>query len=238
MKRFLIVLTSLLAVMSINAEKLTGTRSLDHFSKITATNGANLLLRKSTEEKVEVIIENGLLSDVSTVVSKGNLKVKVKAQINKELSVLVIVYYIDLRSISASNGAAIETKDVLLTEMLDISTSTGGEIKAEIECTDIKASATGGGEVTLYGWCERLEAKSNTKAMLDAKKLKADRVLAKAATGGEIWVYPKDYLEAVVNTAGKIYYTNTPTKINEKISSGGEIIKEIVTIGHDLVKDI
>lgn len=227
MKKLLIVLATVLAIVNINAEELVGTRSLDHFDKISATNGTNVLLRNSTEEKVEVRVENGLLSDITTEVTNGTLKVKMKPQINKDISVVVIVYYKDLRSISANTGATIKTKDLLITELLDISAYTGAEVEAEIQCTDVKILSTGGAEVKTIGWCERLEATTKTGGLLDAQGLKADRVLAKAATGASLWAYPIDYLEASANTTGKIYYINAPAKMTEKISSGGEIIKNI-----------
>lgn len=233
---FLIIATSL--SFSAHAEELTETRSLDSFSKLTATNGINILLRKSSEEKVDVRIENGLLSDVITEISKNTLKVKMRPQINKELSVLVVVYYKSLDEITITKGASLETKTIILNEKITMSAKTGGSIKAEIECNEVNLSATGGADVSLYGWAKRFEANANTKAKVNCKTLNADKALVKVATGAEIWVKPKDYLEAIAGTGGIIFYTRTPEKKTEKISSGGEIRNKTAKYGNDLIRDV
>lgn len=227
------------ASISLTAqEELSETRSLDTFETITATNGINILLRKGSDEKAEVRIANGLLSDVITEVSNGTLKVKMRPQINKELSVLVVVYYKTLNEITMTKGASLETKTVLLTNRLKMSAKTGGSIKAEIECNDVQINASGGADVALYGWAKRFEASSNTKAKILAKTLNADRALVKAATGAEIWVKPKEYLEAVANTGGTIFYVSTPKKKTIKESSGGEVRNKTVKIGNDLIRNV
>lgn len=226
------------AFFSIQAqEELSETRSLDSFDKITATNGINILLRKSSEEKVDVRISNGLLSDVITEVSNGTLKVKMRPQINKELSVLLVVYYKTIKELEITKGASLETKTVILTDKLKIQAKTGGSIKAEIECKEVNLTASGGANATLFGWTKRLEAKANTKAKIQTKNLSADRAIIKVATGADAWVNATEYLEAIANTGGTIFYTTQPTKINEKVSSGGEIRNKVVKVGNDLIRN-
>ena len=236
---FFVLLLPLGSHISMTAqEELSETRSLDAFHQLTATNGINVMLRKSSEERVDVRISNGLLSDVMTEVSNGTLKVKMRPQINKELSVLVVVYYKTLEEISITKGASLETKTVLLTERLKMSAKTGGSIKAEIECTDLNLTTSGGARVSLYGWAKRFEASANTRSKVLAKKFNADKALIRAATGAEIWVKPKDYLEAVANTGGTIFYVRTPEKKTIKESSGGEVRNKTVKIGNDLIRNI
>lgn len=227
MKRICLGFISLLFLFQLSAEKIEDERLLDSFDKITATNGINVVLRKTAhEEKAVIKIENGLLSDVVTEVSKGKLKVKMKAQINKELSILVTVYYKELREITATKGASIRTKELVMSTIMDVTAATGGKVKAELQCTTINTSATSGGQVTLYGWTEQLDAYTNTQGTIEAKKLNCDNAEAKSATGGEIWINVKEHLEATVNTNGHVYYSNNPTKVTSKISSGGEVINE------------
>jgi len=209
-----------------SSQELTETRQFDSFDKIVATNGINIILRKASEEKAEVKIENALLSDVITEVKNGTLKLRMRPQINKELSVLVVVYYKNIKEITVSKGASLETQTVILQNNLTLHAATGGTIKAEIECTDVKTSASGGSAISLYGWAKRLEATANTKSNLYAQNLKADKALIRAATGAEMWVKPKDYFEAVANTGGIIYYTANPKQMNQRVSSGGEIINK------------
>lgn len=235
---FLILLILGISFSTQAQEELSEIRSLNTFSKLTATNGINILIRKGSEEKAEIRISNGLLSDVMTEVSNGTLKVKMRPQINKELSVIVVVYYKSLEEINITKGASLETKTLILTDKLKISAKTGASIKAEIECNEIKVNASGGARINLYGWAKRFEANANTKADIQAKTLNADRAILKVATGAEIWVKPKMYLEAVANTGGTIFYTSTPEKITKRISSGGEVRNKTVKIGNDLIRNI
>lgn len=234
----LTILLCLSANFTLHAgEQLTETRELDSFNKITATNGVNILLRQGGSERVEVRISNGLLSDVSTTVSKGELKVKMRAQINKDISVIAIVYYKSLKEININKGASFETRGVILTDIFKIKASTGAEVKAELECKNLEVSAGGGSSVALYGWTQRLEASANTKANIQTKKLKSDRALIRSVTGAKVWVHPTDYLEAVANTGGIIYYTKKPKEMNKRLSSGGELINKVERIGDSLIMD-
>ncbi len=224
-QRITIIITLLSLLFSVNtfAEELIETRQLEPFNKIVASNGINVSLRNSNEEKVDVKIENGLLSEVITEVQDGTLKIKLKAQVNSELSVLLVVYYKDLVDITTNKGACISTKDILITDKLNITTNTGGELRAEIQCKDVKASGFGVSTTSLYGWADRLEVKATAGADIFAKTLKSKNVFAKASSGSEVWVKPKNYLEANASMGATIYYTQKPEKINEKVTTGGEI---------------
>ena len=227
---FLYTLLSVLLLSSstIAAEELIETRTLNSFDKIVATNGINVQLRHSEHEKVDVKIENALLSDIITEVDEdGTLKIKLRAQINKELSILCLVYYKDLKEITATKGASIITKDVLITKKLDICTNTGAKIKAEIECIDVKVDAFGVSNTSLYGWADRLEIKATAGADVFGKTLESKNVFVKAGSGAEVWVKPELYLEAIANMGSTIYYTQKPEKINEKLTTGGELHSKV-----------
>ena len=225
---YILLSVLLLSSSTITAEELTESRKLNSFDKIVATNGINVQLRHSEHEKVDVKIENALLSDVITEVEKdGTLKIKMRAQINKELSVLCVVFYKDLKEITATKGASISTKDVLITEKLDICTNTGADIRAEIECSDVKVNAFGVSTTALYGWADRLEIKATAGADVFGKTLKSKNVFVKAGSGAEVWVKPELYLEAIANMGSTIYYTQKPEKTNEKLTSGGELHSKI-----------
>ncbi len=234
-----LLMTLCLLIPHVSAAELTETRALDSFDKIIATNGVNVMLRKGSENKAEIHINNALLSDLRTEIKDNTLKIKLRPQINKDLSVLVIITYKQIKELSATKGASIQTKTVMLTDKLSFSTNTGGDIKAEVECKEIKISAGGGSKITLYGWTQRLEAKGNTKAHIDTKKLQSEKIIAKATGGAEIWGSPKDYLEAICTTGGTIYYISKPESINKRISSGGALIDKTKenAIGYDLIKD-
>ena len=238
-KVFPLTIILLLVTLATNAEQLTETRLLEPFNEIIATNGVNVTLRKGSENKAEIKISNALLSDCITEIKNNTLKVKLRPQINKELTVMVIITYKELKSISATKGASIQTRTVMLTDHLDFTSRTGGSIKAEVECKEINVQSIGGGKVALYGWTERLDVKAGAKASINTKKLESEKAFAKATGGAEIWLNPKNYLEAICNTGGTIYYTHTPKKINKRISSGGELISKVEeqSIGYDLIKD-
>lgn len=234
-----LLMTLCLLMPNLSAEELTETRDLDSFDKIIATNGVNIMLRKGSENKAEIHINNALLSDLITEIKDNTLKIKLRPQINKELSVIVIITYQQIKELSATKGASIQTKTVMLTDKLSFSTNTGGNIKAEVECKEIKTNAGSGSKITLYGWTQRLEARGNTKAHIDTKKLQSEHVIAKATGGAEIWTSPKEYLEAICATGGTIYYINKPQKMNKRLSSGGKLVDKTKenAIGYDLIKD-
>ena len=238
-KTSLLTIVLLLVSYFAQAEELSETRLLEPFNEIVATNGVNITLRKGSSNKADIKVSNALLSDLITEVNDNKLKIKLRPQINKDLTVMVTITYQQLKTISATKGASIQTRTVILTDNLSLTSNTGGSIKAEVECKNISVSANGGGKVTLYGWTERLDSKASTKANINTQKLNAERVLAKSTGGSEIWVNPKEYLEAICNTGGTIYYTSHPQKINQRVSSGGELTSKVKEqqIGYDLIRD-
>ncbi len=239
MKRIISSLLLIIGTLSAFAqgEELTETRLFNPFDKIIATNGVNVILVKSSQNKAEVRISNALLSDVITEVKNNKLIVKMRPQFNKDVSVLVKVYYKSLQEVIVTKGASLETKTDMLTDILSFNANTGGKIKAEVQCKDLKAKAAGGATISLYGWANRFEGTANTKGQVISKKLESDNAIIRATGGGEVWVNPKLYLEAVANTGGAIYYINEPDKKNEKVSSGGSVESKIPQTEYDLIRD-
>lgn len=233
---FILIITTGVS-LSAQSDELTETRLLNSFSKLTATNGINILLRKSSEEKAEIRISNGLLSDVITDVSNGQLRVKMRPQINKDISVLVVVFYKSLNEITVTKGASLETKTVILTDNFEFNVNMGSSIKAEIECKDVKVRAGSGATISLYGWSKRFEVKAQTKAQIFTETLNCDNAFIKVATGAEAWVKPKLYMEAIANSGGTIFYTSMPEKMAKKTATGGEVRNKVKKTGDDLIRD-
>ncbi len=215
--------TGLLFPANAQSNVLSEMRLLSSFDKLVAANGINVTLRKSDSEKVKISVSNGLLSDVVSDISRGILTLKMRPKINKELSVMVVVYYKTLHSISAIRGASITSSTIITNDKMSLKATMGGEVKADTECTEILANAGSGGAIFLNGHVNRLEINANTKGKVRAGNLKAETAIVKATTGAEVEVNPEKYLEAIAISAGVIYYTDQPEKKTEKTSSGGEV---------------
>lgn len=238
---FLIVL--LLSSMSgwaqVNSEVLIQTRELEPFDKVVASNGINVKLYDNQLEEAEITVKGVPLENIITEVIGTTLKVKMKVSVkNKDVSVVVKVSYKNLMEVEAVTGAVIETGRPLTAKELMFKATTGGVIKAEIEAEKVKASASAGSDVQLFGKAGELDASSVLGGSIKAFKLKSKVVKAKASGGSVVEVYAMEEADLSAKFGATLRMKGTPSEIKKSSSTGGEI--EIVNTseyGKDLIRD-
>jgi hypothetical protein len=240
MKPFISLLFLGLFIFNVSAQDiLEETRNLDPFNRVIAAHGINVKLIYNDLEEAHVKVKGAALEDVITEVEDMTLKVRMKAKLLQDVTVMVEVSYKQVKYVEANTGAYIETVRPLWGEKVKLYTITGGVIKAESEADDVVAVTSGASTIEVYGKTKHFDAAANLGGKIDAFELKTGNVKVKSNSGSTINVFSSDTIEARASVGGMVNIKGDPSEKDFKSSLGGEIkvIKSNPAFGKDLIRD-
>lgn len=240
MRRFLAVILCIIPFISIfGANESTEIRELEPFNKIIAAQGINVILIEEDKEQALIRIENAAPSDVVTFVKGTTLKVRMKAKLQKDVSVIVEVSYKKLIEIEANTGATVETRHQVFGDKLSLIANTAGKIMAKAEVTKLNITSGQGSQVYADGVCDKLDCSVNTGGTIYANKLKAKNVDASVLGGGRCEVRVSKSISASATAGGKIIYYGNPEHEKIRTTLGGVIEQKSYNkpYGEDLIRD-
>ena len=220
MKRFIL---TLLIIPSLLVSQEEINRNLGEFTKLSIYDGINVELIKSDENKVEASGENTRFVVVKN--KNGNLKIRLNVQ--KRFSgdrTMVKLYYKNIYSFIAHEGANIFSKDTIKQADLKIKGHTGSRIDVPVELNSISVTSTAGAKITLRGSSTYLEASSATGSEINARNMVIEDGEVSALSGSMVDVRAETSLEAIARIGGVINVHSKTERITEKVSLGGSVI--------------
>lgn len=229
---FTILLLSLLTLTSCtfnfgkvgNGNVVTQTREIrNDFTGIKTSAGIEVHLTQGDAIEVVVEADENLQQDIKVSVENDVLKIGTTKNIGMSESKKVYVTYITLDNISASSGSEIHSEDIIKSQQLSISASSGADINFGIFSQDLNLHASSGGTLEVRGKSTSLDAKASSGGTIKGKDLKVINCSAKASSGGEIYVNVKDRIEGKASSGGEITYFGNPTDENIKKSNSGSV---------------
>jgi hypothetical protein len=216
MKKLVIGLILLSVVFTLTAQDLnTQSRNIGTFNEVHAGKGINVTLIEGDREKLQIHIENGVVTDVITEVKGRKLDIKLKTKIYSNVGVQVFVTYKSLKAISASTGAFIKSDGIIRAENLDVKANTGSTIILEVDTKSLSSSVYSS-KIEVVGKTEFQKVSVYAGGKYIADQLESKDALVKASTGGDAWVYATNKLDAIATTGGKVIYVGNPTHLSEK----------------------
>ncbi len=207
----------------------TETRKIGSFTGLKTSGNYTILLKKSSEEKVEMIGPEEQVNRVITEVNGDQLSIREKTD-GKDWSsgkkgITITVWYKELNSLSSSGSSEISNEEPLNSDKLDISASGSGEIELDVICKDVKASVSGSAEIELKGKTESLLVNVSGSGEVEAFELAAETVTASVSGSGTIETRPSKLLNGRVSGSGDILYVGDPATLDIKTSGSGKIKK-------------
>lgn len=227
MKKLIISLSLLLVAHAAFTQK-TETRKFNDIKKLSIfgkTFVAELI--KSDTNKIEITSADLTMDKILTTESNGELKITVKG-IFTTGNVSCKIYCKTIpATIEINNGALIKSTENIEVDQIELITNSDGYIHLMLISKNITASSFTGGDMTLEGTTQSLTASANANGTVRAEMMTIDNATAKATTGAEIHLSPKNNLTCIANMNGKIYISK-PYAINitETSESGGLVIRE------------
>ncbi len=190
------------------------------------------------EIKVFDLIEVNLIqSDVNRIVIKGKNThdinfvnkdgvLKLRMPLEKKFQgedTFVEVYYTDLRTIDANEGARIVVNEQLEQDRIELRAQEGAQIEVGMKVRDAEIRAVTGGIITASGIATNQVIVIYTGGTFEGRDLKTDYSSVKVSAGGEAELYASEEVEIQIRAGGDVYVYGDPARVNKDTMMGGRI---------------
>jgi len=218
---------SLLCICNIAVSQESITKNIGDFSTLKVFNGIEVVLIKSSDQKLEISGKKADLVKIKNVnnILKLSLPFSVKPSDNyADGDVLINLYYnknIDI--LDANEGATITGKDFNQNQ-ISVNAQERAFINLTIKSTNLNVVATSGGIIKLTGVTEYQDVRTDLYGIYHGFNLKSTAISnVKAGTGAKAEILSVGTLNAKVSFGGSIFYKGKPENITTKKVIGGII---------------
>ncbi|QIA06729.1 head GIN domain-containing protein [Draconibacterium halophilum] len=223
----IIAVTSYGTVIAGNSDE-TQIRQISGFNAIKVSTGIDLYLTMGNTEEVKVVADDDIIDDLKTEVEDGTLKIYMKRQNwfnwgsgNETRKVYVTVK--ELKKLSASSGSDVESTNTLEGESLDVSCSSGSDLKIEVYYKNLLVDTSSGSDSKIRGKVKTLRVDASSGSDIKAKDLESAICYANASSGSDITVSVSSEIYAKASSGSDINYHGSPDIRDIDESSGGDV---------------
>jgi len=210
-----------------NGNITTETRNVSQdFKKIEVSRGIKVIVEQSGNKSITVETDDNIQQHIITKIENGVLKIESDENYNTSETPVVNVKMPIINGLSASSGSEITSSGTLITEYIDVKSSSGSEIKITVEADVIKTESSSGSQIEASGKALKLETSASSGSTIDAKNLMTNEVISKASSGSSTDIYPILKLEAKATSGSSINYHNVPKTVSKEENSGGSVGQE------------
>lgn len=198
-----------------------------NFTKVVSSRGLDVEIEQADAVSVVVEADDNLLPHITTRL-EGNTLV-ISSEYNSYSNVTakkVTVKMPKIESLSAESGSNLVSVNNLRSEDLDLSTSSGANMKVVVEADDLRAESSSGSQLHVTGKALDFETASSSGSGIEAGELLANDVSADASSGSHIVVHPIVKLDGKASSGGSVLYNNDPKSFSKDESSGGSVVKQ------------
>lgn len=198
-------------------------REIAPFDQVKISDDLKVTFKKADRENI-TIVANGIGYDKIVTKSSGReLKINVKTGVFKNTDVQILVEYVKIRSIDASNKADIKFEEVLTGDELSLKATGGAVINVEVDISALKASLSNGGRIEISGSADLQEVEANLGAKYNAYEFETENGYIKSNTNSDVVVWVKNKLEATAGSKAELKYRGKPEDVKSNTSLGGKI---------------
>ena len=206
---------------------ITETRTVNgDFKKIDGSNGIKVIVEQSENKSITVETDDNLQQHIVTKIENGVLKIESDENYNATETPVVKVKMPVTNGLSAGSGSEISSIGTILTENLNVESSSGSRINISVEADAIKIESTSGSSIEVGGKALKVETSSSSGSTIDAQNLMANEVFSQTSSGSNTSVYPILKLEAKASSGSTISYHKIPKTIVKEESSGGSVSEQ------------
>jgi hypothetical protein len=206
-----------------NGEVKKESRKAMNFSSIRVSTGINVYLSQGDQESITVEADANLHEYIITEIKGGVLHVYTDVNIRKAEARKVYVTMRTIESIKTSSAGDVEGLTPIIADILELSTSSAGDINIEVKAKEIKASTSSSGDITLRGTADILTGETSSAGDLKASEFTVREAYLSASSAGDIRITVTEKLKARASSAGDIFYGGTPKYVDVQSSSAGSV---------------
>lgn len=196
------------------------------FKNIEVSYGIKVKVEQADSKSITVEADDNLQQHIITKIENGILKIESDQNYNSSETPIVNVKMPVVNGLKASSGSEITSKGSLITENINVKSSSGSEINISVEADAITLDSSSGSTIEASGKALKLETSSSSGSTIDAKNLLTNEVISKGSSGSSTSVYPIVKLEAKASSGSSINYYKMPKTLEKAESSGGSINHE------------
>ncbi|MEO9893877.1 head GIN domain-containing protein [Aurantibacter sp.] len=203
-----------------NGEVVTDKRKVtDDFTEISASEGIEVYVTQANEFKINVEGDSNIIDLIGTDINNGKLRIHAIENIGRATK-KVFVSLPEITALKSSSGAHMDAEGLIKSDELDINSSSGSSIEAEVATNDLDIDASSGANLTITGKTQMLSVDGSSGANINTKDLQSKICDADASSGSNISVNVMESLTADATSGGNIRYDGDPTVKKNKSVSG------------------
>jgi len=206
-----------------NGKVVTKERKTDSFTGVKVSSGIDVYLKQGNNEAVSVEADENLHEYILTEVRGGVLNVYSEHNIREAERKRVYVTMKDVKSVQTTSAGDVIGETPINSERLELSASSAGDIKLEVNVKDLDIDISSSGDITLTGVTDRLRADLSSAGDLNAYELKAVEADISVSSAGDADLYVSERITARASSAGDINYKGDPKYVDAHSSSAGGI---------------
>lgn len=203
----------------------TKERKIGDFTGIKVSAGIDVFLTQDDNTKVEVVADENLHEVIKTEIRGNVLHVYSDVNIRRAKSKKVYVTCKKIEELGVSSAGDLTGQNKIVTDFLDISLSSAGDLDIEVEAQRIECSISSSGDARLSGSAEELYARLSSAGNLKAYELITKKCEVRVSSAGNAKIHVTEELDASASSAGDVYYMGDPKIKNISSSSSGGVYK-------------
>lgn len=210
-----------------NGNITTETRNTNQdFKNIDVSHGIKVIVEQSDNKSITVETDENLQKHIITKIENGVLTIESDESYDATETPTVNVKMPVTNGLSASSGSEIISSNTLITEKIDLKSTSGSEIKINVEADVIMIESSSGSIVEASGKALKLKTTSSSGSEIITENLMTNEVISQASSGSSTTVYPIVKLQAKASSGSGISYHNIPKTVSKEESSGGSVGQE------------
>lgn len=222
--QFTLVLFTIVLFISVNLSAQNKVvREVSSFDKVKVSDDLKVIFKKSDTEKVRISATGIGYDKVVTETSGRELSIRVKNGIFKDSDVNIIIEYVNLRSVVATDKADVKFEEVLTGDELNLKANNNAVINVEVEVSAVKASLSRGGRIEISGNAKLQEVDANLGSKYNAFEFETEDGFINSNTNSNVVVWVKNKLEASSGSKSILKYKGNPADLTSKTNLGGTI---------------
>jgi len=198
----------------------------DNFTGIHVSQGIDVYLMSNNTTKLSVEADENIIDLLMTEVDNGTLKIYFEKNVWRAKTRKVYLSVSTLSSIVTTSGASVKFENSLKADKLSLRATSGSDIYAHVEVTDLSSATTSGADIKISGFAKNFDASATSGSDIKASDLKADYVTARVTSGADIKVYAVKEINAKATSGGDVRYKGNPKVVNKTKNSGGRIHRD------------
>lgn len=206
-----------------NGKVVTKERKTDSFTSVKVSSGIDVYLKQGNNDAISVEADENLHEYILTEVRGGVLNVYSEYNIREAERKRVYVTMKEVKSVTTTSAGDVFGESTINTDRLELSASSAGDIKLDVNVKDLDIDISSSGDITLTGETDKLRADLSSAGDLNAYELKTREADLSVSSAGDADIYVTERITARASSAGDINYKGDPKFVDAHSSSAGGI---------------